>query len=75
MVLDLNVLGLRVQNWIFSEIYSTGIVTFHRNVIKVDAIILKLNFNPDGLGTAAASSYIFCLGSGKSNTSLLFGVP
>ena len=44
-------------------------------MIKVDAIILKFIFDQDGLGTAAASSYIFCFSSGESNTSLLFGVP
>ena len=56
MMSDVNMLNSRMLNEIFAKVYSTCIVTFDRNVIKFNAIVLKLLFFPQNL-QATTTSY------------------
>lgn len=46
MMSNVYMLGSRVLNGIFAKVYSTYIVTFDRNMIKLNAIVPKLLFFP-----------------------------
>ena len=46
MMTDLNVLCLRVLNWVMSNLDDALIVTVERHVLHVEAIVLEILFHP-----------------------------
>ena len=59
MMTNLNVLCLRVLNWVVSNLDGTLIVTEERHILHVDAIVLEGLLYPKQLSTARASSNVF----------------
>ena len=62
---DLNVLCLRVLNWILGKLDGAFIVTEERHIIHVDAIVLECLLHPKQLSAARASSNVFSFRSGQ----------
>ena len=46
MIANLDVLGLRVLNWVMSNLDSALIVTLERHILHVDAIVLERLLHP-----------------------------
>ena len=46
MMTNLDVLGLRVLNWVMSNLDSTLIVAIERHILHVDAIVLEGLLHP-----------------------------
>ena len=65
MMTNLNVLCLRVLNWVVSNLAGTLIVAEERHILHVDAIVLECLLHPKQLSTARASSNVFSFRSGQ----------
>ena len=63
MMMNLNVLCLRVLNWVVSNLDGTLIVTVERHVLHVDAVVLESLLHPQQLSTARTSSNILSFNS------------
>ena len=59
MMTNLDVLCLRVLNWIVSNLDSTLIVTVERHIVHIDAIVLESLLHPKKLSTTRSSSNVF----------------
>ena len=46
MMTNLDVLGLRVLNWVMSNLDSTLIVAVERHILHIDAIVLESLLHP-----------------------------
>ena len=68
---DLNVLCLRVLNWIVSDLDGAFIVAVEGHMLHVDAIILEDLLHPEKLSAARSSSNVFRFSSGERYTVLL----
>ena len=67
VVPDLDVLGLRVLNWVLSYENSTCVVTADRSLSEFVAIVEELILNPQHLSTASTSSYILSFSGGTGH--------
>ena len=63
MMTDLNVLCLRVLNWVMSNLDSALIAAVERNILHVDAIVLKGLIHPQQLSTARTSNNVLTFSS------------
>ena len=71
MMTNLDVLYLRVLNWVMSNLDSTLVVAVERHILHVYTIVLKSLLHPDKLSTARSSSNVFGFHSGERYTVLL----
>ena len=71
VMMDLNVLCLRVLNWIVGNLEGAFIVAIEWHIFQVDAIILESLLHPEKLSTARSSSNVFRFSSGERYTVLL----
>ena len=63
MMTNLNVLCLRVLNWVVSNLDAILIVAEERHILHVDAIVLEGLLHPKQLSIARASSNVFSFSS------------
>ena len=63
MMTNLNVLCLRVLNWVVSNLDGTLIVTEERQILHVDAVVLESLLHPQQLSTARTSSNVLSFSS------------
>ena len=68
---NLNVLCLRVLNWVVGNLDGTLIVTVERHILQVDTIVLESLLHPQKLSAARSSSNVFGFSSGERYTVLL----
>ena len=68
---DLNVLCLRVLNWVVGNLHGDFIFTIEWHMLQVDAIVLECLLHPQKLSAARSSSNVFRFSSGKRYTVLL----
>ena len=68
---DLNVLCLRVLDWIVGYLDGTFVVAEERYLFQVDAIILESLLHPQKLSAARSNSNVFRFSSGERYTVLL----
>jgi hypothetical protein len=62
---DLNVLCLRVLNWIVSNLDGALIVTVEGRLLLVDAIVLESLLHPEKLSATRSSNNVFRFSSGE----------
>ena len=62
---DLNVLCLRVLDWIVSNLDSAFVVAEERYLFQIDAIVLESLLHPQKLSAARSSSNVFRFSSGE----------
>ena len=72
---DLNVLCLRVLNWILGNLDGAFIVAEEWHILHVDAIILESLLHLENFSTARSSSNVFRFSSGEGYTVLLLSRP
>ena len=70
-MMDLNVLCLRVLNWILGKLDGAFIVAEEWHILRVDAIVLESLLHPEKLSATRSSSNIFSFGSREWYTILL----
>jgi hypothetical protein len=75
MVVDLDVLGLVVLNWIMSNLDGTLIVTQEWHLVKVNTILLHGLPHPKKLSTTTRGRHILGFGGGERHTILLLRRP
>ena len=75
MMTNLNVLCLRVLNWVVSNLDGTLIVAVEWHLLQMDAIILESLLHPQKLSAARSSSNVFRFSSGEGYTVLLLRRP
>ena len=63
MMTNLNVLCLRVLNWVVSNLDGTLIVTVERHILHVDAVVLESLFHLQQLSTARTSNNVLSFSS------------
>ena len=63
MMTNLNVLCLRVLNWVVSNLDGTLIVTVERHILHVDAVVLESLLHPQQLSIARTSSNVLSFSS------------
>ena len=63
MMTNLDVLGLRVLNWVMSNLDSTLIVTVERHILHVDAVVLESLLHPQQLSTSRTSGNVLSFSS------------
>ena len=63
MMTNLDVLCIRVLNWVVSNLNSALIVAVERHILHVDAIVLEALLHPYQLSTARSSSNLFSFSS------------
>ena len=68
---NLNMLCLRVLNWIVGNLDGAFVVTEERDLFQIDAIVLESLLHPEKLSTAGSSSNVFGFSSGERYTVLL----
>ena len=71
MMTKLNVLCLRVLNWIVGNLDGAFIVAVEWHMLQVDAIVLESLLHPQKLSAARSSSNVFRFSSGEGYTVLL----
>ena len=71
MMTNVNVLCLRVLNWIVSNLDGSFIVTVEGHMLHVDAIVLEGLLHPEKLSAARSSSNVFRFSSGEGYIVLL----
>ena len=71
MMANLDVLCLRVLNWVMSNLDSTLIVAVERHILQVYTIVLESLLHLEKLSTARSSSNVFRFSSGERYTVLL----
>ena len=71
VMMNLNVLCLRVLNWILGNLDGAFIVAEEWHILQVDAIVLESLLHPEKLSTARTSSNVFRFNSGEGYTVLL----
>ena len=59
----LNVLCLRVQDWVVSNLDGTLIVTEERHILHVDVVVLESLLHPQQLSTARTISNVLSFSS------------
>ena len=65
MMTNLNVLYLRVLNWVVSNLDGTLIVTEERHILHVDAVVLESLLHPQQLSTTRTNSNVLSFRSGQ----------
>ena len=65
MMMNLDVLCLRVLKWVMSNLDGTLIITVDRHILHVDAKVLEGLLHPQQLSTARTSSNVLTFSSGK----------
>ena len=68
---NLNVLCLRVLNWILGNLDGAFIVAEEWHILHVDAIVLESLLCPEKLSTTRSSNNVFRFSSGERYTVLL----
>ena len=71
VIMNFNVLCLRVLDWIVGYLDGTFVVAEERYLFEVDAIVLESLLHPEKLSTARSSSNVFRFSSGERYTVLL----
>ena len=59
MMTNLNVLCLRVLDWIAGYLDGTFVVAEERDLLQIDAIVLESLLHPQKLSTTRSSSNVF----------------
>ena len=62
---DLNVLCLRVLNWILGKLDGALIVIEEWYILRVDAIVLECLLHPEKLSAARSNNNVFRFSSGE----------
>ena len=62
---NLNVLCLRVMNWILGKLDGAFIVTEEWNILRVDAIVLESLLHLEELSIARSSNNVFRFSNGE----------
>ena len=75
MMTNLNVLCLRVLNWVMSNLDGTLIVTEERHILHVDAIVLESLLHPQQLSIARNRTAYHYLLLNLSTLPLVLAVP
>ena len=68
---NLNVLCLRVMNWVVGNLNGTLIISVEMHILQVDTIVLESLLHREKLSTARSSSNVFRFSSGERYTVLL----
>ena len=68
---NLNVLCLRVLNWILGKLDGAFIVAEDWHILRVDVVVLENLLHLEKLSTARSSSNVFRFSSGERYTVLL----
>ena len=68
---DLNVLCLRVLNWVIGNLDGSFIVAVEWHMLQMDAIVLESLLHPQKLSAARSISNVFRFSSGERHTVLL----
>ena len=68
---NLNVLCLRVLNWVVGNLDGTLIVAVEWHILQVNTIVLESLLHPEKLSAARSSSNVFGFISGERYTVLL----
>jgi hypothetical protein len=63
MMTNLDVLCLRVLNWVMSNFDGTLVVTVEWHILHIDAVVLEGLLHPQQLSTARTSSNILSFSS------------
>ena len=71
LLTDLNVLCLRVLNWIVGNLDGALIVAVEWHILQVDTVVLESLLHPEKLSTARSSGNVFKFSSGERYTILL----
>ena len=70
-----NVLGPRVLDRIFRDVYCTRIITQYKYMFKIDIKIIQLLFHIKDLCTTTTSGDVLGFGRRKCNVIFLFAMP
>ena len=62
---DLNVLCLRVMNWVVGNLDGAFIIIVEWHILQVDTIVLESLLHPEKLSAARSSSNVFRFSSGE----------
>ena len=65
MMMNLDVLSLRVLNWVVSNLDGAFIVIVKGHMLHVDAIILESLLHPEKLSATRSNSNVFGFSSGE----------
>ena len=70
-MMDLNVLCLRVLNWVVGDLDGAFIVAVEWHLLQMNAIVFEGLLHPQKLSVARSSSNVFRFSSGERYTVLL----
>ena len=71
MMTNLNVLCLRVLNWVVGNLDGAFVVAVKWHLLQMNAIVLECLLHPQKLSAARSSSNVFRFSSGERYTVLL----
>ena len=71
VMIDLNLLCLRVLNWVVGNLDGAFIVAVEWHMLQVDAIVRESLLHPLKLNAAGSSNNVFRFSSGEGYTVLL----
>ena len=71
VMMNFNVLCLRVLNWVVGNLDGAFIVAVEWNMLQMDTIVLESLLHPEKLSAARSSSNVFRFSSGERYTVLL----
>ena len=64
-MMDLNVLCLRVLNWVVGDLDGAFIVAVEWHILHVDIIVLERLLHPEKLSAARSNNNVFRFSSGE----------
>ena len=65
VMMNLNVLCLRMLNWVVGNLDGTLIVALEWHILQVNTIVLESLLHPEKLSTTRSSSNVFRFGDGE----------
>ena len=71
MMMNFNVLCVRVLDWIVGNLDGAFVVAEERDLLQIDAIVLESLLHPQKLSAARSSSNVFRFSNGERYTVLL----